>query len=338
MNHKRMHQKRSEKLAKAWPQMLAVAVFALSFVWFFRTLEPMVAQPTDPIDETYVPEQSYVYLNGKAYTQKEQLTTLLLLGIDHEGKVEPVQGAVNGRQCDFVTLLVLDRDTNHLTLLQLNRDTMTKVQRLGIDGQVAYDLNAQLATAHAYGSGMEDSCKNAAQAVEDYLYGQDVDHYLSLNMTGLEILVDAMGGVTATIEEDFSQLDPAMVQGKTMLLNGRQAITYLRGRTGIGDQTNVSRQNRQMEFLEEVFGQLQENQERAMEGLSTEAADYLVTDLTANRLSWLLEDFAQAEFQGVVTPEGEAVVGEEYMEFYADEESLRELVIGLFYEPVEESE
>jgi hypothetical protein len=35
----------------------------------------------------------------------------------------------------------------------------------------------------------------------------------------------------------------------------------------------------------------------------------------------------------VITPEGENVRGEEYMEFYLDEEKFEELTLRLFYAP-----
>jgi hypothetical protein len=50
-----------------------------------------------------------------------------------------------------------------------------------------------------------------------------------------------------------------------------------------------------------------------------------------------LSDFADsmAEYadQGIQETEGEAVLGDEYMEFYVDEDALYQQVISLFYQP-----
>ena len=39
----------------------------------------------------------------------------------------------------------------------------------------------------------------------------------------------------------------------------------------------------------------------------------------------------------MVTPEGENVIGDEYYEFYPDEEKLDELIVRLFYAPKKQS-
>ena len=48
-----------------------------------------------------------------------------------------------------------------------------------------------------------------------------------------------------------------------------------------------------------------------------------------NSFSDILHDYT---FTGINTVEGEALKGEEFMEFYADEELLKQLVLDLFYE------
>ena len=45
-------------------------------------------------------------------------------------------------------------------------------------------MTGQLALAHTYGSGEEDSCENTVLAVENLLYGVGIDHYVSLTMDG----------------------------------------------------------------------------------------------------------------------------------------------------------
>ena len=48
--------------------------------------------------------------------------------------------------------------------IQLNRDTMTEIQILGVNGEPAVTMTGQLALAHTYGSGEEDSCENTVLA------------------------------------------------------------------------------------------------------------------------------------------------------------------------------
>ena len=60
---------------------------------------------------------------------------------------------------------------------------------------------------------------------------------------------------------------------------------------------------------------------------------YMVTDCTAKTMTALLSRYADFELGEMLSPAGENVMGEEYYEFYADEEQLQDLVVDLFYAP-----
>ena len=59
----------------------------------------------------------------------------------------------------------------------------------------------------------------------------------------------------------------------------------------------------------------------------------MVTDCSANAISGMVERFDQFKVNEVVSPEGENVLGDEYYEFYVDEEKLDALILRLFYAP-----
>ena len=123
-----------------------------------------------------------IYVNGQAYALRD-LETILLLGVDKfEG--ETPEGYLNNQQADFLLLLVLDEAGETCTPIQLNRDTMTQIQILGVNGEPAGTMTGQLALAHTYGGGEEDSCENTVLAVENLLYGVEIDHYVSMTMDG----------------------------------------------------------------------------------------------------------------------------------------------------------
>ena len=87
------------------------------------------------------------YYNGTAYARREDLETVLLLGVDKfEG--ETPEGYINNQQADFLLLLVMDKQHETCTPIQLNRDTMTQIQILGVTGEPAGTFTGQLALAH----------------------------------------------------------------------------------------------------------------------------------------------------------------------------------------------
>ncbi len=275
---------------------------------------------------------SQLTLNGKTYRIRQNLETLLLLGIDNFGPMESSGSYLNDGQSDVITLVILDKTANTYTLLHLNRDTMTDVQRLGLGGAVIDTVPMQLALAHTYGNGMETSCRNAVTAVRNLLYNIPINHYLAVNMTGLEKMVDALGGVTVTVRGDFSQVDPTLIEGETMKLSGSQCMTYLRSRYLVGDQSNLERNLRQRQFLQELLDSRSLSQVSA-EQLLPEIAEYMLTDMNATRLSDLMERLSKASLAEIASPKGEAVLGKEYIEFYVNQSDLEALVIRLFCQP-----
>lgn len=50
------------------------------------------------------------------------------------------------------------------------------------------------------------------EAVSNLLYDIPIHDYLSLNMSGIVPIVDQIGGVTMTVPEDYTAIDPVFVQ------------------------------------------------------------------------------------------------------------------------------
>ena len=279
------------------------------------------------------------YYNDTAYARREDLETVLLLGVDKfEG--ETPEGYINNQQADFLLLLVLDEENETCTPIQLNRDTMTQIQILGVTGEPAGTFTGQLALAHTYGSGEEDSCENTVLAVENLLYGVGIDHYVSLTMDGVALLNDLVGGVTVEVLDDFSGIDDSLVQGETVTLQGQQALTYVRSRGGLEDSSNLRRMERQRQYLSALQQQLKAAVQQE-DGFTLDALlqlnEYMVSDCTVEQLSALADNMAHYQVSDILTTPGDAQEGEEYMEFTVDEYALQQMVMDVFYEPVEES-
>ena len=286
-----------------------------------------------------VDDREITYYNGTAYAKREDLETVLLLGVDKfEG--ETPEGYLNNQQADFLLLLVMDKQHETCTPIQLNRDTMTQIQILGVTGEPAGTMTGQLALAHTYGSGEEDSCENTVLAVENLLYGVGIDHYVSLTMDGVALLNDLVGGVTVEVLDDFSGIDDSLVQGEIVTLQGQQALTYVRSRGGLEDSSNLHRMERQRQYLAALQQQLKAAVQQE-DGFTLDALlqlnEYMVSDCTVDQLSDLGNSLAAYQVSDILTTPGDAQEGEEFMEFTVDEDALQQLVMDVFYEPVEES-
>lgn len=277
--------------------------------------------------------QKTIVRDGVEYYPRQDLTVMMVLGIDQFGVVEPSAAYTNPGAADMVMLLIFDETNEECTVLYLNRDTMLDVSVLGVRGEYAGTYYAQLALAHTYGTGMADSCENTRDTLESFLPGLTVDHYIAMNMDAIPILNDAVGGVTVNVVDDFTGVDDTIPMGE-VTLKGNQVLSFVRTRKDVGDQKNVTRMTRQKEYIEGFLEKLRAMEENSVSFFLEEyekVSPYIVTDCTVNTLSGMLSRYKDYTIKDFVTPEGENVIGDQYYEFYPDLEKLDELVLRLFY-------
>jgi len=307
-----------------------VAVVIIGFGMVERFLD---RKPSNSDEETVFSYMDYPgakYYNGAYYTPKKNLDTLLILGIDSS------EDRPDSTQSDFLALLILDRDQESFSVLQLNRDTMVDIPRNDDNGVPLKPLRGQLALAHAYGEDDRARCLNTVHAIETLLYDIDVENFISLTMDAVPILNDSVGGVTVQLLDDFSHVDPSYVKDAVVTLHGSDALTYVRARGELEDSSNLSRMNRQRQYLAALFEKFAAEDVEQNTDAMMDVSEYLVTDYTTSQLSQLLERIRNYTNDGVVTLKGEAVVGTSFMEYHIDEESTKETIIRLFYDPIEE--
>lgn len=316
----------------AWFGVILVLMLAVIYGGL-RMMESTVFYQTESTQNQAVSKT--ITRGGVDYFPRQDITVIMVLGIDKYGQVEASGSYNNDGDADMVSLLIFDEANQTASALCLNRDTMVEMPVLGIGGRQAGTIFQQLTLAHTYGSGLNDSCENIRTTVSDLMGGINIDYYLSMNMDAISILNDAVGGVTVNVVDDFSNSDPTITKGE-MTLMGQQAVNFVRTRKGLGDQLNLSRMQRQNEyisgFLTALRSKLEGSDSFALNTYS-KISPYIVTDISSNVFSGILQRYADFELAEIVSPAGENVRGAEYMEFYVDEEKLDELVLRLFYAP-----
>lgn len=299
-----------------------------------RIAELIAAQNQDEATENQVRYQ------GKWYEENPDIEKILLIGVDKfDTQISDGEDNFrNDQQSDFLALMLLNRMDGTYRVLFLNRDTMADVPMLDISGQEYGTRQMQLALAHTYGNGGEVSCRNTVQAVSNLLYGVEIDHYVSVTMDAVALLNDAVGGVTVHVEDDFSNTDPTIVQGEDVTLLGEHALNFVRARSSMAEPTNLARMERQRAYMkalrQRILACVSADESFAMNALM-ELSNYMVSDCTVNRLATYFDAVSLSGEPEVLTLEGEAVTGEQFMEYYVDEDTLQAQVIELFYTPVE---
>ena len=299
-----------------------------------RILESTVLRPEQ---QTVVVERKTVTHGGVDYFPRQDVTTVLVLGIDQFGPVSDSGTYNNHGAADMNLLLIFDEASETCHILHFNRDTMVEMPVLGLGGRQAGTLYGQLALAHTYGTGLTDSCENSRETISNLLHGIKIDYYVAMHMDAIAILNDAVGGVRVNVRDDFSKVDETIPMG-SVLLSGDQALTFVRTRANVGDQLNVSRIERHKEYLNGFAAAFraarEENPELLVEAYD-QVSPYLITDCSVNAISGMIEHYGDYAVGEVISPAGENVRGEKYYEFYLDEEAFEELTLRLLYAPKE---
>lgn len=313
---------------------MALGIFVIGFVG--NRLENKNVQPVfGSIENRFEPTKS-MEADGRKYAYYEQdFTNILLIGVDRDtldGTVSSVRG--NG-QADFLLLLTMDRNKETVVPLHIDRDSMTPVQVYGIFGNPANIRELQVCLSYAMGTDPTTACENTVKAVSDMLGGIEIDGYLAMDMSAMTVLNEALGGVTVTLNEDFSHIDPEMTMGKTMKLEGAQAETYLRSRMAVGDGTNAARMERQRSYMGAAIDLIRQKLKSDQTYLS-ELAEKMDANIFTNLEEGWLENQAisksQYTWEPIQTLPGEHSIGENgFIEFHLDKNALIELIRNLFY-------
>ena len=333
---KRRHWRVSGKERKKIIGVSAVILLVIAGMVFLRFWESRDVAPV-PQEQAGQQDSGYLVYNGNKFELKP-VTNYLMIGIDKFASQVSYDSYNNQQQSDFLILLAVDEAEKTVTPIHINRDTVTPIPVLSLTGEVIGTTEQQLALAHTYGSGKEDSCENTALAVSMLLQNVPIHHYLSTTMDAVQIINDAVGGVKVTVEDDFSGIDDTLVQGQQVTLLGEHALHFVRARWGMEDSTNLARMARQRQYLNGLLEQTRtavaENENLALNSV-LEVSPYLISDCTVNQLSTLINDLLSYEVRPMRTLEGAAAIGQEFMEYYVDQEALTDLLVDVFYQVVE---
>ena len=180
------------------------------------------------------------YTNNTEHSlmQSRDVINILIAGID--------KSAGNS---DAIILMSLNQTTKQIFLSSIMRDSYTYIDSPA--GEVAAKINAAYANGGA-------AC--LVQTVEND-YKIKIDHYITVDFTSFERVVDILGGITVPVQRyernamnDIAETSEAWLDeyGDEVLLNGAQALLYCRIRKCDVDG-DISRTRRQRQFMTAVI-------------------------------------------------------------------------------------
>lgn len=362
---KRKKAKRNK--AKVWAavcgSILAIAVvivLSLAAVWASgkRSLrkkeENMVPQMVEAgtqqgLEEQEEWEPGWVKYEDKVYAYNEDIMTFLFMGIDKDNRVQEVAEGTDGGQADALFLLVLNPKEKAFHVISVNRNAMTDIKLYDSSGEYISTVQAQIAVQHGFGNGVEESCEYQVEAVRNFFYSLPIHGYCAVNMDAIITLTDLIGGIELTSLEDVTSAiqdetlgDYVVNEGETVLLDGRKAYSYVRYRdvdaVGSADKRLARQQQFLGEWIKKTKSAVKADFTLVLE-LYNAVTEQMVTDISVDEVVYLAGlaadyKFSMDQFHSM---QGETVQGEEFEEFYVDEDALYRLMIEIFYEPIDSS-
>lgn len=295
-------------------------------------------QNSDSRNQTDLSQNSdIVEYKGETYKYNDHLSNYLFLGIDTREAVDTYQSQADAGQADAIFLVSMDRATEKIKVLFIPRDSMTRIEVFNPYGQSLGETTDHLNIQYAFGDGKEKSCELMKTAVSDMLDGLPIQGYCSMNMDGISVITDFVGGIQLTIPDDsLADVNSEYKKGAVVDITGETAEQFVRYRDIDKTQSALVRQERQKTFLQAL---VQKAQEKAGEdagfvtGLYDSVKSYTVTNMGNDIFAKLLAA-SQNGITDTETVPGEGTHGENFDEYHIDEDALSDLIISMFYEKI----
>jgi LCP family protein required for cell wall assembly len=178
--------------------------------------------------------------------QANEPVNILLMGSDsREGKGNKGYGTDAGRggeRSDTTILLHISADRQSATAVSIPRDTWIEQPVCATGGIVGVYEKFN----NAFQEGGPSCTTEVVQALTDV----PIHHVAVVDFGGFKRVIDAMGGVEVClnqpIQDQDSQLD---LPAGTTLVDGAQALAFVRARKTLGDGSDIGRIKRQQIFL-----------------------------------------------------------------------------------------
>jgi LCP family protein required for cell wall assembly len=217
---------------------------------------------------------------------------------------------------------------------------MTQVAVYDEDGGSLGTMEAQICTQHGFGDGKKLSCTRTVDAVEQLFYNIPISGYVAINMGAVPTLNDSIGGVRVKVLQDLSYPESGveLQEGEVVTLNGSEAYAYLRGRDINDFDSATDRLRREEQYIINYMNQLKAyaaGDSEQVVRIYDSVEDYLVSNVDFATLAEELLDYNFSEDIMYTVP-GETRMGDEFEEYYVDEDEFYDLIIQIFYSEIEE--
>ncbi|MEV1169013.1 LCP family protein [Nonomuraea sp. NPDC049784] len=212
-----------------------------------------------------------------------------------------------GERTDTIMLLHISPNRDKATMISFPRDSMVMIPECrSRTGTVLPGGLRQINSA------FNDGGINCTIKTLESLTNIKINHFVKVDFTGFKGIIDAIGGIEICLPKAVNDPKSKLVLGAGKhVVNGEQALGYVRTRYALGDGSDLSRIQRQQVFLTKVLeavtnGGLLTNPARLNAFLEASAAAVTVdSGLTLDRMLDIansVKGLTAKELKGITVP------------------------------------
>ncbi|MEU9287922.1 LCP family protein [Streptomyces sp. NPDC048275] len=181
---------------------------------------------------------------------------ILVLGSDtRSGANEDLGGGSDDGTARSDTAMIVHVYQGHkkASVVSIPRDTLIERPSCTDAKGDTHDAASEVMFNSAYSTG---GAACAVKTVES-MTGIRMDHYIEVDFSGFQKLIDDLGGVDITTTEDISDPDSHLeLKAGEHTLNGEQSLGLVRTRHGVGDGSDLGRIQLQQAFIKALVEQV----------------------------------------------------------------------------------
>ncbi len=207
--------------------------------------------------------------------------TVALFGVDSDAKRDAEGG---GQRSDTVMVLSINPQKKTTEIVSIPRDTQAEIVGKGTTEKIN----------HAYAYGGPDM---AVKSVENLL-NVPIDHYATIDMDGMQDMIDTVGGINVTSNASFSYDGYQFSEGVQSHMDGKEAMAFIRSRKEEGAGGDFGRQERQQLVIQGLANKLTSiSSVTHFNSLMNHVEDNVKTDLTVGELNKIRSNYNDANEQ-----------------------------------------
>ena len=254
----------------------------------------LVEDPTQET-ETVPTETTEPKPTDPDYGKMGKVINVLLIGQDaREGE--------ESKNSDTVILVTVNKETKKITMTSFLRDSYVTLNNVVDSNGKGHGGSTKLTLAYALGYQWGGTL-GAMQVMDQVItnnFGPVVDHNIEVNMEAFDACINALGGVTITLDKDeakymnnyFSKFD---AEGREFfegdnLVDGWAAEVYVRTRHANNGDNDYNRTNRQRQLVAQVLEKVKNMSILELNKLVDQLLPLVSTDMSnADMTNYILE-------------------------------------------------